>query len=373
MADPVPTTQAPRIAIKFGTSSSSASSSKHTNSDKKPGQFQPSSTLGKRQRSRPHALGHDSDSEEDDGINGRKEAITSLGDDSFQNDSKRRAGETHKRGTGQAPFVIGGHKNRDWKADLKTQKDTRHTPSRDTRSGESNKETDSADQDKQIKWGLTITKKSPGEGTQRSDTGASNVHATPASEVAGQTAAPSSPQPADGHNDKEAMDALLGKRNPAKDLIIHDASADRKPSSLSEHDAYNQRMREAAEVSTVEEYSEIPEGEFGAAMLRGMGWDGKDSGPKPKEVKRRTARLGLGAKEDKEIKEAELAKKHGHRERRPRLDEYRRDREKDRQDREGRYRDSYKSQRDRERHGHASDGRHRDGGSHRHRARDYRS
>ena len=102
------------------------------------------------------------------------------------------------------------------------------------------------------------------------------------------------------------------------------------------------------------------------AMLRGMGYDESKQTSRAKEVRRRPALLGLGAKEDEEIKKAELAKKHGHRERRPRLDEYRRGENEKRQQREEKYSSSYKHERDRERSGHGSSRRYDD----RDRARD---
>lgn len=176
------------------------------------------------------------------------------------------------------------------------------------------------------------------------------------------------------NEDTDAIDALLGKKRKfAKDLVIEGKSRHSTPTTLSEQDAYRRRMEEAAEVATIDEYDQIPEGEFGAAMLRGMGWNGEERGAKPKEVKKRPNLMGLGSKEDEEIRKGELARKHGHRERRPRLDEYRRDKEKERQDRGDRRGDSYKSERERERrdYGH-SHHRDRDRDSHRHSERSYR-
>lgn len=51
------------------------------------------------------------------------------------------------------------------------------------------------------------------------------------------------------------------------------------------------------EATTLEEYEEVPVEEFGAAMLRGMGWKGSDDGDKKTTSKRRTLYLGLGAKD----------------------------------------------------------------------------
>ncbi|KAI2778717.1 DExH-box splicing factor binding site-domain-containing protein [Daldinia loculata] len=355
---------APRIAIKFGTSSSS----KSANGAKKQTHSQPPSTLGKRQR--PHVLSHDSDSGSDD--EARHEVITTIGDDVSESEAKRRNPRTDKSGRANAPYVITGHENRDWKAELKDQKSTKNgLPSRRAESGDS-VERDPADQDKQIKWGLTVTRKPVQGDTNNLDGGLSGDDTTTGRRVVH----PSDESEVPTNEDTDAIDALLGKkRNFTKDLVIEGKSRHSTPTTLSEQDAYRRRMEEAAEVSTIDEYDQIPEGEFGAAMLRGMGWNGEERGAKPKEVKKRPNLMGLGSKEDEEIRKGELARKHGHHERRPRLNEYRRDKEKEKRDRDDRRGDSYKSERERERerrdYGH-SHHRDRDRDSHRHSERSYR-
>ncbi|KAI1190180.1 DExH-box splicing factor binding site-domain-containing protein [Nemania serpens] len=355
MSGTTPQSQAPRIAIKFGASSSAGSkpSSQATNQH---GQRQPSSALGKRQR--PNALHHDSESGEEDGIIGKHEVVTTI--DTTSGASKDGGESPSKRRNKE--YVISSQRNRDWKAQVRTFKGDRATPRQNSSGDNRDPEREMPDQDKDIKWGLSVRRKSVQEETPGPD----DEREEPKKD-ASDTATPLSPSPRDA--DQDAMDALLGKRKPAQHLIIEDAAVSSKP-RFPEEDAYQRSMQEAAEVSTIEEYSEIPEGEFGAAMLRGMGWKGEEFGTKPKEVKRRPNLMGLGSKEDEEIKKAELAQRHGHRERRPRLDEYRRDREKERQERTGRHRDSYKSERERERERRDQDydHRHRD----RHRERDGR-
>jgi hypothetical protein len=61
-------------------------------------------------------------------------------------------------------------------------------------------------------------------------------------------------------------------------------------------------MAEATgEATTLEEYEEVPVEDFGAAMLRGMGWKGDDKEDEKDKaaisVKKRTLYLGLGAKD----------------------------------------------------------------------------
>ncbi|KAK8124796.1 DExH-box splicing factor binding site-domain-containing protein [Apiospora kogelbergensis] len=309
-------TQAPRIAIKFGAPSSS--SSKPT-SNRKAGQT--SSALGKRPR--PHALGGESESE-DDAFSGKHEAVTSFGARGAQNDRQPRG--TKSARTSSGPLEALPHE-------------------KEARFGGPTKDTEPADQDKGIKWGLTVTKKPVDVDTSPAEGEASEpVY----KEVVSTTQTEDDPRKTEGRK-----------------IIIAGAS------NSTEDDALKRDFSTAAEVSTLEEYDQIPDGEFGLAMLRGMGFDGKNHGSRPKEVKRRPALLGLGAKEDEEIKKAELAQKRGHRERRPRLDEYRRDKEKEK---ERRHRDSshsYKSERERDKRSHDDhrrryDDRDRDSRRHRH-------
>ncbi|XXH04404.1 RNA polymerase II transcription elongation factor SpEAF [Hypoxylon texense] len=362
---------APRIAIKFG----APSASKPANGARKQTRPQPPSALGKRHRA--HALGHDSDSGSDEDDGAPHEVVT-IGGDWAESGTKRRNVSKDKSRAGDAPYVITGHKNRDWKAELKGQRRSRgSSPAKTNGSAE----TDPADQDKQIKWGLTVTKKPIRDDTKELNDALLEDQIPAPTDV---DAIPRDIGPGNPHNeDNDAIDALLGKkRKSAKDLVIQDSSRHGTPTTPSEQESYRRRMEEAAEISTIEEYDKIPEGEFGAAMLRGMGWNGEERGSKPKEVKKRAHLMGLGSKEDEEIKKGELARKHGHRERRPRLDEYRRDKEKEKRDRETRRGDSYKTERERDRerqdHGHSRShhdrdrDRDRDRNGRGHQSRDYK-
>ncbi|RYP65421.1 hypothetical protein DL770_008997 [Monosporascus sp. CRB-9-2] len=362
---PEETAQAPRIAIKFGANSSTA---KPKNVPKNHSSSKPSSSLGKRQRS--HAFYHDSDSAEDDELGGRHEVVTTFGANGAENDAERRGLKVSKGQGAAAPFVISGHKNRDWKSEARARKTNNLLPHEVQAQAENqaSKETDPADQDKQIKWGLTVTKKERAEISTNSDEAAEEKHNLPEQKTERDNDATKQPNDVEG----EAMDALLGKkRKSARDFVIKDASGREESPRISEQDVYRRGLEEAAEVSTIEEYDAIPDGEFGAAMLRGMGWKGEERAPKPKEHVRRPHLMGLGAKEDEELKKAEMAKKHGHRERRPRLNEYRASKESERRSREDRRPESYKNERDREKHSYSHV--HRNGDRDRDRGRDRES
>lgn len=65
-----------------------------------------------------------------------------------------------------------------------------------------------------------------------------------------------------------------------------------------ESDAFRQDVLTRPEESTMSDYETVPIESFGEALLRGMGWvPGKGNNPGIHNPKRRTAGLGLGAKE----------------------------------------------------------------------------
>lgn len=96
--------------------------------------------------------------------------------------------------------------------------------------------------------------------------------------------------------DEEAMDALLG-RTKQSDLVVP---------AMTEEDAFHNDFTEAPGMATLDDYNRVPVEQFGAAMLRGMGWKegdgvGNNKGKKQEKTKipeRRPALLGIGAKEE---------------------------------------------------------------------------
>ncbi|MCJ1306362.1 hypothetical protein MMC25_000004 [Agyrium rufum] len=95
--------------------------------------------------------------------------------------------------------------------------------------------------------------------------------------------------------DEEALSALLGQRasNKADLIIVGDepyASADtvlaarRSNAVMSEVDAYRADIASRPEPATLDQYAEIPVEEFGAALLRGMGWNGVLESNDPKKT-----------------------------------------------------------------------------------------
>ncbi len=98
-------------------------------------------------------------------------------------------------------------------------------------------------------------------------------------------------------DDERALAALLGDKAKS-DLVL--------PHIESEEQAFDRDYRDAPDAPSLAEYNAVPVEEFGAALLRGMGWkDGESIGkqrgqraPKPTLVERRPALLGIGAKQD---------------------------------------------------------------------------
>jgi hypothetical protein len=95
--------------------------------------------------------------------------------------------------------------------------------------------------------------------------------------------------------EKKALDALISGKSTDNDLVIP---------VQTEEDAFLNDVHNAPDAPTLEAYEATPIEGFGAALLRGMGWkDGEEIGKngvaaKPKEIKRRPALLGIGAKEE---------------------------------------------------------------------------
>lgn len=104
--------------------------------------------------------------------------------------------------------------------------------------------------------------------------------------------------------EEQALQAILAGndvRQPtadelAQNNLIISSAADSLVGPVSETDALRRDMAELPEESTIDDYSAVPVAAFGAAMLRGMGWDPKStSGTTVHEPKQRPQLLGLGA------------------------------------------------------------------------------
>ncbi|KAK1247938.1 hypothetical protein MKX07_000826 [Trichoderma sp. CBMAI-0711] len=321
-----------RIAIKFGSANTSSSSAAAGNKSRT---AKPSSSLGKRPR--PHALGGGgdsdaSDSEDDDHHRGRHEAITGFGEDGAETKRKRPREEKKE-------YVIARQPNRNWKDEVKSQRASKNLLPAEARAQQQDAvttETEPASLDTPLKWGLTVKEKPSAVPEDKMDVEPGDDQRQPTNQSDGNDA---QPPPAARTADEEAMDALLGKTPKEQKQVIS--------APVSEDDAYRRDVEASGAVSTLQDYEDMPVEEFGAALLRGMGWNGEARGPPVKQVKRRQNRLGLGAKELKEEEDLGGWNQNGKKKSRPRLSEYRREESKRK---EGRgHEDSYKRERERER------------------------
>ncbi|KAE8440430.1 hypothetical protein EG329_007613 [Mollisiaceae sp. DMI_Dod_QoI] len=387
--DPAP---AAKIAIK-GFSLSSSSSSKPGASSKlgakKPA---PPSHLGKRPRSTFAHEAEDSGSESDAGHRnggragkgGRVEVVSGFEDGGAIRDE--RNGHRNGKGRGsEGPLVIPRQKNRDWKAEARGRRigggggknllppevqaaqeaARREREGRGKGEGEKREGVDVVNsKDGEIQWGLSVRKRVKVE--DQDVAGAEDAESEEKHENGEETKdaeIEQKPKTAD----EEALAALLGQDKAKKgpDLVISSANQTMgsPPQHISETDAYRRAIETAPDVSTIEDYERIPVEEFGAALLRGMGWKGETHG-KVKDVKRRQNLLGLGAKELKEAEELGAwvhksdvkrlnpgsgGDRRGGGDRRPKASEYRREEERRREKREERGGGSYRRDRERDR------------------------
>ncbi|CAK7227888.1 DNA primase large subunit Spp2 [Sporothrix bragantina] len=357
--------EASRIAIKFGSSSSGSA--------KKPNRPPPpSSSLGK--RSRPsHGLGgnSDSESEDDSRSHGRHERITAFGENGAELARSDRDKRDDRRPAKRGPLTIERQANRDWRSEARSRNQQGHRQlatrsEADRPQAGSQKEVQPVDEDKPLQWGLTLTKKTPPADNDNEKNGHDDKKTPESGRDMPEMGAPGqTPEDHEISTEKEAVRALMGEtiddRTKTRRVI------ERAANEVTEDDVFNRDFNDAPDVSTLDDYEAMPVEEFGAALLRGMGWDGKDRGPKVKQVVRRPNQMGLGAKElkgDEDLggwnhKTGGSSNSSHHRQRPPKLHDYRREEDKRREKREERYRDSYKSERDRERDDRGSSGRHR--------------
>ncbi|KAG9240495.1 putative Pre-mRNA-splicing factor SPP2 [Calycina marina] len=343
---------APKIAVK-GFSLSSKSSTSKPGSKPPP----PKHTLGKRPRS---TFDHD-DSESDGERNGRgrHEEVTGFGEGGAIRQEEQTKVE---------PLIIARQGNNDWR--MKKGSKNLLPPEVQAQMRDREKQKNSTEEkglmngkDSEPVWGLSMRKRE----IVTLENGESQIRSTDADVADAETIQVIKPKTAD----EEALDALLeNQERKGPGLVIPLKGGTRSEKEIEDH-AYWKAIKEAPEAATLEEYEKVPVEAFGAALLRGMGWKGdvKSTGKK-QEVKRRQNLLGLGAKELKDAEElgAWVQKSDVKRlkpasgsdrrpERKPKVDDYRR--EKERRD-ERRYERGGGSYRDRDRGRDRDSGRDRD-------------
>ncbi|KAG6121218.1 hypothetical protein E4U14_002396 [Claviceps sp. LM454 group G7] len=337
-----------RIAIKLGSSSKSASTSRPS-----PRGPLPRSTLGKHSRQTTRttaALGDESESESDSQHH-RHETIVAFGQDGAETD--RAIGADQPR---EKQYVIAKQPNRDWRSEIKAQRRSKNLLPEEAQqqqnghgqnsSSAQNRKSNPAEPDEGLKWGLTIAaeKKADADQDATDDCDGKDAEQTQQTQqTQEQTSVSALANPPDTKSrtdDEEAIDALLGKKT----------GPERRIPAPSEDEVYKRDAAAAGAASTLEDYEAMPVEEFGAALLRGMGWNGEPTGPKVKEVRRRPNRLGLGAEELKDAEDLGGWNQKGTKGKsRPRLADYKREESRKKEERTKGREDSYKRERERER------------------------
>jgi hypothetical protein len=180
----------------------------------------------------------------------------------------------------EQPLVIPALPNRDWRKEAQRKRLAKapHTQVRNEVVTEDMEEP-------KVQYGLTILKK---EEKQENGEEEAAAAAEPMEDVKdGLTE--------EQRLEKKAIDALVNGKSGDDDLVIP---------LHKEEESFLDDVRNAPDAPTLDAYEATPIEGFGAALLRGMGWKdseavGKNGKPtKPREVKRRPALLGIGAKEE---------------------------------------------------------------------------
>jgi len=238
---------------------------------------------------RPHAALHDESDSDDE--NRRKQTVTHFGSSGAVN--------VHRPKVEKKALVIQPQANRDWKEASRN-----NVNQRSRHAGHGTEQSLSlAEREAQIKAIEDSNKPIYGLNTfEKKENGDTN----------GTTEQQALDQPEEGvitepirlkTDDERALEALLGKQ-PESDLMIPAAAA-------TEEEAFQRDFRSAPDMATLDQYKAVPVEEFGAALLRGMGWkEGQGIGNqkgnklvKENQPERRPALLGIGAKADAAVAE----------------------------------------------------------------------
>jgi hypothetical protein len=313
-----------RVAIKLGPPATAGAK-------QLPSRTGAPSALGKRPR--PIGLADDSESEGERDRYGKHEAITYFGAEPARKAAQGGSGAAWPQDGSDEPLVIPSRPNRDWTSRRQDSRRHGRRPPHGERPAPA-KELEAADPAGEIKWGLTVKPKT--EPRSQSPSGA------PTAEQSNDSGNDRNRDAARGQDkvddttadiDKEALAALLGKgAAPKNKLVIMQESEGTK--TVGTGGRYGP---DVGEVATMADYEAIGTGDFGAALLRGMGWDGKNQG-EAQEVKRRPNLAGLGAKKLEGAEELGSWNQKAGKPRPPRLNEYAREEERRREKRRERQR-----------------------------------
>ena len=239
--------------------------------------------------------------------NGVKRSHAALRDHEEEDDSHARAQtvshfdqsaggaiDASKEPKDKGPLVIAPQANRDWKEASRRNKRQRSGKLAEAGDEVQNEDTMDVEEAKPI-FGLNVRKRAEDEDAPMTNGHIEHDEAEkPREDPPERNGEPSIKQKTDS---EIAMDALLGKTTEST-LVLP---------AMTEEEAFARDYDTAPDMATLDDYARVPVEQFGAALLRGMGWkDGEGIGSQrgkklektAKRPERRPALLGIGAKEE---------------------------------------------------------------------------
>ncbi|KAL1304898.1 hypothetical protein AAFC00_003816 [Neodothiora populina] len=232
---------------------------------------------------RARAVLDDDESDNDDGNAGKRQAVTHF------DAASGGAVDVSKPKVVKEKLVIQAQKNRDWKEASQRNRRQRQGLPPTQQEGVEVEAQSAPLNPAPATYGLNVRDTELVSNAMLAEGGQDRVEST-GDEVA--STAPARPQT----DDERAIAALTGAREESTLTIP----------TITEEQAFERDVQEAPDAPTLAEYAAVPVEEFGAAMLRGMGWKegqgiGIQKGQKlvtAKVPERRPALLGIGAKPD---------------------------------------------------------------------------
>ncbi|MCJ1469686.1 Luc7-like protein 3 [Pseudocyphellaria aurata] len=205
----------------------------------------------------------------------------------------------------RVPLVIVGQKNRDWRDESRRKRSRNLLPAevQAARSGQDSLTKDAVEREvapREFGLNFVTTEVRENDG----DVTMVGTHIT--------VEAPQQEATSAKTVDEEAMDALMGNGGKRSTLVLHAIRTDDEVEGAqmerlkggNEDDSFRSDVASRPDSASLDEYAAVPIEEFGAALLRGMGWKEGDVVGKRKNqtittriVERRPALLGIGAKE----------------------------------------------------------------------------
>ncbi|KAF8348190.1 DExH-box splicing factor binding site-domain-containing protein [Amanita rubescens] len=229
---------------------------------------------------------HESDSSDEDDDQLQDQLLTSFDQFAVQRSSKKRKSDN-------GPLVIPALQNKDWRAVARKRRSAAQRDKDGSVGGLGTKDTINSGP---VLAGLQIKSKASIkiEAEQHIGTETREIIKMEVEET----------------EDQRALRAILAA---AEGIETDDSNIRVIPTPVSEAEALKQDIEELPDVATLDDYTRVPVSQFGAAMLRGMGWsDGSAKGGKhvePYLPQARPALLGIGAKEKEALDDGSAKKK----------------------------------------------------------------